>query len=68
MTVRAAIGVSGQDNPQTQFDLKNGNHIFHVQMEEHRSLVGGRKFLERSRQVPEGEKREKNNNSKAKVK
>lgn len=44
MTVRAAIGVSGQDNPQTRFDLKNGNHIFHVQMEEHRSL-GRKKVL-----------------------
>lgn len=37
-------------------------------MEECRSLVGGRKFLERSRQVPEGEKREKDNNNNAKVK
>lgn len=37
--MRAAIGVSGHDNPQTQFDFKNGNHIFHVQMEKHRREV-----------------------------
>lgn len=37
--MRAAIGVSGHDNPQTQFDFKNGNHIFHVQMEKQRREV-----------------------------
>lgn len=31
-------------------------------------VLGGRKFLGRSRQVPEGDKGAKNNNSKTKVK